>query len=256
MALVGKSGYGRYFREREPGFMQHSLGTFQTPAQKVAVGRHSYRLVEGAREMMRGQPCHGSQNIEAYFLVQMRFHILADALRNYRRQSAAAARGRLFNRQMVECADARAAMHERFGPATRSARFAQRRRKQYAPPRPAAGAREPGGNVPIAGLAENRTVMVEDCRQMTPLRHAPIAKTKSAPRNPIGAHDPLVLIHGQQQRGFVRRRQGRHGPGVPEVLAKQAFFDGSRRNDHGIQNQRQRPVVFLPVHSGDVQNRH
>ena len=82
MALVGKSGYGRYFREREPGFMQHSLGTFQTPAQQVAVGRHSYRLVEGAREMMRGEACHGSQGLQAYFLVQMRFHILADALRN------------------------------------------------------------------------------------------------------------------------------------------------------------------------------
>ena len=85
MALVGKSGCSRYFRQREPGFTQHSLGTLQTPAQKVAVGRHSHRLVEGAREMMRGEPCHGSQSIEAYFLVQMGFDVLADALRDYRR---------------------------------------------------------------------------------------------------------------------------------------------------------------------------
>jgi hypothetical protein len=89
MALIGKSGRNRYFRKRESGFAQHSLGALQTPAQKVTVGRHPHRLVEAAREMMRGEPCHGSQCIEAYFLFQMRLYILADALRDYRRQSSA-----------------------------------------------------------------------------------------------------------------------------------------------------------------------
>src|ERR1700733_11424888 len=85
MALVGKSGCHRYFRQRESGFTQHSLGTLQTPAQKVSMGGTSHRLVEGTREMVRGEPCHGSQSIQAYFLVQMGFHVLADALRHYRR---------------------------------------------------------------------------------------------------------------------------------------------------------------------------
>jgi len=164
MALVGKSGCGRYFREREPGFTQHTLDALETPAQNVTVRRRSDRLVEGAREMMRGKPCHRSESLEAYFLVEMGFDVLADAFRRYRRQSATVSRGWFGCRQMAQRTDARAAVHKRFGPAARRARFAQRRRKQYGPPRSVSRAREPGGNIPITRLAEDRTVAMEDQR--------------------------------------------------------------------------------------------
>ena len=118
------------------------------------MGRHSHRLVKGSCEMICGEDCHGSQRIKAYFVVQMGFDVLADALCEYRRQSAAARRGRFGDRQMAQGTDSGTAMHKRFSPAARGAGFAQRRREQYAPPRPIAGARELSGNVPIAGLTE------------------------------------------------------------------------------------------------------
>src|ERR1700733_2008091 len=124
-------------------------------------------------------------------------------------------------------------MHKGFGPAACRARFAQRRRKQYAPPLSAARAREPGGNVPIACLAEDGTVMLEDRRKMTPVRHPWIGEAKSVPRGPVRAQDPSVFVDRQKQSGFVPGREGGHGPGVPKVLPEKALFDRPRRDNDG-----------------------
>src|ERR1700720_3863064 len=56
MALVGKSGRDRDFRQRKVGLTKHALRSIQPPGQKVAVRRHSHRLVECPCEMMSGDP--------------------------------------------------------------------------------------------------------------------------------------------------------------------------------------------------------
>src|ERR1700677_2802987 len=95
MTLVGKARRRRDFRQRKLGFAKHVLGSFQPPAQKVAVRRHSHCLVECPYEMMNRMPRHRSQQLQPDFLVQMRFDVLADPLRDYWRQSSTAGNERL-----------------------------------------------------------------------------------------------------------------------------------------------------------------
>src|SRR5713101_5452346 len=100
MTLVGKSGRNRDFRQRKLGLTKHVLRSLQPPAQKVAVRRDSHRLVECPCEMMSGEPRYRSQRLQPNFLVQMGFDVLADALRDYRRQPSAAGSQRLGDRQL------------------------------------------------------------------------------------------------------------------------------------------------------------
>src|SRR5258705_11549557 len=119
MTLVGKSGRDRDFRQWKLGLAKHVLRSLQPPAQKVAVRRDSHRLVECSGEMMSGKPRYRSQRLQPDFLLQMGFDVLADALREYRRQPSAAGSERLGDRQVAQAPYPRPAMHNRFRPGPR-----------------------------------------------------------------------------------------------------------------------------------------
>src|SRR5580692_3251209 len=105
MALVGKSGRGCDFRQRKQGLTKHSLRTFQPPTQKVAVRRHSHRLMERPCEMMSGKPRYPGQRLQTDLLVQMGLDVLADALGEYGRKPSTAGGERFGDRQLAQCAD-------------------------------------------------------------------------------------------------------------------------------------------------------
>src|ERR1700730_11957368 len=77
MALVGKSGCECDLGQRKLRLTKHSLDAFEPPAQNITVRRRPDGLVKGACEMMSGEPGQSSQILETYFLVQVRFNVLA-----------------------------------------------------------------------------------------------------------------------------------------------------------------------------------
>jgi len=102
MALIGKAGRQGDLGQRQLGISQQLLDMIQPPAQQVTVRRHSYGLVEGAREMISRESCHGREGIEADLLVKMRFDVIANAAREAGRQPAAPGGWRFSHRQMAQ----------------------------------------------------------------------------------------------------------------------------------------------------------
>ena len=221
MALVGKSGRDRDFRQRKLGLTKHALRSIQPPAQKVAVRRHSHRLVECPCEMMSGKPRHRSQRLQPDFLVQMGFDVLADALGEYRRQPPTAGRERLGGRHLPQRADPRPAVHHRFRAAPRHSGFAQGRSKQRIPPSSAAGPHDPGRDVPVASLSKEQTVEFESRRQGNTARKPVIIQAKEVPRNAVGAHASIgARPPPEAMRARCRRaaqRSSRRGGNIPET---------------------------------------
>jgi len=99
MALVGKPGCECDLGQRKLRLTKHSLDAFDPPVQNITVRRRPDGLVKGACEMMSGEgPAKAARFSRPYFLVQVRFNVLAHPLRNYRRQPSAAGFGQLGER--------------------------------------------------------------------------------------------------------------------------------------------------------------
>jgi hypothetical protein len=120
----------------------------QSPAQQIAVRRLPYRLVEGARKMVPGKSGHGSQRIEANFLVKMRFDVITNATCQSWRQPTTFGCRCLGDGQAAKCADPWPEVGSDFGPTTPDSGFVERWRNQYAPPPAVAtGTYQVDGNV-------------------------------------------------------------------------------------------------------------
>lgn len=195
MALVRKPGGEGDFGQRKLCLAKHPFHSFEPPAQKVTVRRFSDRLVERSCKMMCREPGHGSQILEADLLVQMGFNVLADPLRKSRRQPSAAQFWRLGNRYMPECIDARPAVNNGFGPTPHQAGFAQWGRDQCGPPSSVAtGSHKTRGNVLLASLAKDRTIIFKHVRQGNAVGNALVGKGKNIACDSIGSNDALVIV--------------------------------------------------------------
>ena len=102
VTLVGKPGSQGDFRQRQSSITEQVFSMFEASLQQIAVRWHSNRLSEGACEMVRGKPRHGSESVEWYLLVEMRFNVFAYAVCE-RGWKAPTARARSFlDRQVAQ----------------------------------------------------------------------------------------------------------------------------------------------------------
>ena len=80
VTLVGKPCGHSDFGQRPLSVAEHLLDVFEASLQQISVRRYPNRLPESTCEMVRGKPCHRSESVEAYLLVEMRFNVFAYAV--------------------------------------------------------------------------------------------------------------------------------------------------------------------------------
>src|ERR1700688_3026418 len=118
MALSGEADREGDVRERELGGAEHLLNVLEAAAEEIPVRGYAERLLEGAREMVRGEACHGGQNVEADLFTDMRLDEITDAVFHGGRKAASARVWRFGHGDKAEHAQAGLCVNYGFGPAT------------------------------------------------------------------------------------------------------------------------------------------